>query len=306
MGRMFDALKQAEAKRVDVPSCGVDEPSSGEHLSLAQEPLSKSRPSSVVEPSLTPPAAAPPVAKAAAPPATPPENMPSLPWPTQSLVDPLVGGDWLALVAGADLRPGSRLGGQYRRLRDRMLSQLPRGVAAAIVFSSPERNLGTTTTVVHLACVAAEVAAGDVLIVDSHPQNSAVAAKLNIDAEFGLADVLAGRATWQQAVVRVPPGRVHVLDSGPSTSLDELLQSPPEVLAALLADLKRRYRVVLIDGGTTDNELLSRWAVACDGAYLMLELSATSPDGATRAVEQLRAAGAQVLGCVLARGGRAA
>ena len=130
-----------------------------------------------------------------------------------------------------------------------------------------------------------------------------MAERLNIDAEFGLADVLAGRATWQQAVVRVPPGRVHVLDCGPSTSVSEIRQAKSAALEALLTDLKRRYRAVLIDGGTYDNELLARWASHCDGVYVLLELRSTSPDNAARAIEQLRGTGARVLGCVLARGG---
>lgn len=219
------------------------------------------------------------------------------------LSDRAAGGDWLADIAGCDLRPGSRLGSQYRRLRDRILSQLPRGGSAAILVASADRDTGTTTTTIHLASVLAEVSSGDVLVIDADGRHGDLARRLGIDAAYGLADVLAGRVGWQEAVVRIPPGCVQVL-----ASCSKRVIAAPDLatrLNAFVADLKRRYRAVIIDGGIASSAEATAWPAVCDAVYLCLELEETSTRGTAEAVSQLRRAGGRVLGCIATRDGAA-
>lgn len=322
MSRMLDALKQVDAKSTAADAApSAAQPSDARPAGDRAVPNATGEPAQRVDTLLqeleqraaalarekpTPPivesnAAQAPAQQATVAPAV--EEAPSvLPFAPASLD---ASSDWLAGVAGADLRPGSRLGGQYRRLRDRILSQVPRGVPVALLFTSPDREAGTTTTVIHLACVLAEVTAGDTLIVDANLRNPELAARLNIDAEFGLGDVLADRVAWQQSVVRIAPGRVHVLGGGGAGHSVEM-PAEPERLARLVADFKRRYRVVLIDAGTFDSDSVACWSGMCDGTYLLLELSSTPPEAAARSIDRVRAAGGKTLGCVLTRGGLAA
>ena len=131
MGRVFDALKQAEAKSLEVPKRRAPKPAPP----AAPRPSAEAVDVGVAE-IIPEPLPAAPVAQKSVPqpPSIPLDNLSPQRPAVPTMVDPLLGGDWLAQVAGADLRPGSRLGGQYRRLRDRILSQLPRGVASAIVW----------------------------------------------------------------------------------------------------------------------------------------------------------------------------
>jgi Mrp family chromosome partitioning ATPase len=168
-----------------------------------------------------------------------------------------------------------------------------------LLFASADRETGTTTTAIHLAAVLAEVTAGDVLVIDADGRDGDLARRLNIDAAYGLADVLGGRVGWQEAVVRIPPGCVQVLASCakrvPAT--DDL----PARLMAFLADVKRRYRAVIVDGGIASSAEATHWPAVCDGVYLCLEFEETGTKSAAEAVSLLRRAGGRVLGCVATR-----
>lgn len=237
--------------------------------------------------------------------ATPEAPSAALPAPLvgRRFSDRAAGGDWLAEIAGSDLRPGSRLGSQYRRLRDRILSQLPRAGSAALLVVSADRDTGTTTTTIHLASVLAEVSSGDVLVIDADGRHGDLARRLGIDAAYGLADVLAGRVAWQGAVVRIPPGCVQVLASCSKrvVATDDLATR----LATLVADLKRRYRMVIVDGGIASSAEATAWPSVCDGVYLCLELEETSTSGTNEAISRLRRAGGRILGCIATRAGQA-
>ncbi|MBX3413847.1 MAG: CpsD/CapB family tyrosine-protein kinase [Pirellulales bacterium] len=308
MSRILDALKQVEAKGGDtptdaarpVPSAPTAQPpdATAARLEATADQIASALAAAHAGEGLPTGGAAHPTAT----PSTP--NTPMAPTPTpvfsgRRYSDRMAGGDWLADIAGSDLRPGSRLGSQYRRLRDRILSQLPRGGAAALLFASADRQSGTTTTAIHLAAVLAEVTAGDVLVVDADGRDGDLAQRLNIDAAHGLADVLAGRVGWQEAVVRIPPGCVQVLAS--CAKRVPAAAELPSRLSAFLGEVKRRYRAVIVDGGMASSAEATHWPGVCDGVYLCVEFEETSTKSAAEAVSLLRRAGGRVLGCVATR-----
>lgn len=134
----------------------------------------------------------------------------------------------------------------YRRLRTNVgFVGLGGERRPSMVMTSSVAGEGKTQTVVNLARVLAQ-AGESVLLIDADLRRPQVAARLRVDNEFGLTDVLTGRGKLEDMVIEVVPGYLSVLPSGavpPNPS--ELLGS--EAMSHLLATVERQYSHVLFD-----------------------------------------------------------
>jgi succinoglycan biosynthesis transport protein ExoP len=137
-----------------------------------------------------------------------------------------------------------------------------------------------------------------VVVVEADLRRPKVADLLGIERSVGLTSVLSGRVRVDQAVQLWAGGRFDVLASGP------LPPNPSELLAsqhmkAVLAELRERYDVVLIDTPpllpVTDAAAV---APATDGAILVCRFKETTRDQVASAAEALQAVSAPLLGTV--------
>jgi hypothetical protein len=69
--------------------------------------------------------------------------------------------------------------------------------------------------------------------------------------------------------------------------------------SATIARCKRRYRVVLVDGGQVDQPLSVALARQCDAVWLIVELGRTMRDRAVIAAAQLAAQGVKLAGTIV-------
>ena len=166
-----------------------------------------------------------------------------------------------------------------------------------IVVTSSLPTEGKTTTIVNLA-IALASAGTRVVVVEADLRRPKVADLLGIERSVGLTSVLSGRVRVDQAVQLWAGGRFDVLASGP------LPPNPSELLAsqhmkAVLAELRERYDVVLIDTPpllpVTDAAAV---APATDGAILVCRFKETTRDQVASAAEALQAVSAPLLGTV--------
>ncbi|MHA7862306.1 tyrosine-protein kinase domain-containing protein [Tessaracoccus sp. Y36] len=116
---------------------------------------------------------------------------------------------------------------------------------SSMVITSSLPGEGKTETSTNLARVLA-LAGERVLLIDADLRRPQVGARLRIDSELGLTDVLTGRGSLQDLIIDVAPGYLSVLPAGtipPNPS--ELLGS--EAMGHLLATVERQYDYVLMD-----------------------------------------------------------
>lgn len=167
---------------------------------------------------------------------------------------------------------------------------------SSIVVTSSVQGEGKTETATNLAKVLAETGAR-VLLVDADLRRPQVGARLGLDDELGLSDVLTGRADLNDVLLSVDD--LSVLPAGtvpPNPS--ELLGS--EALAELLALVEAHFEYVILDAPpllpVTDAAVLSHQA---GGAVVVARAGVVRQNQLTEALSILEAADASVYGVVL-------
>jgi len=190
-------------------------------------------------------------------------------------------------------------GEAYRRLRTNVgFLGLGGERRPSFVMTSAIPDEGKTETVVSLARVLAQ-AGESVLLVDADLRRPSVAARMRLDAELGLSDVLAGRAVLADLVIPVGPGRLDVLPAGsvpPNPS--EMLGS--DAMAQAIASMERDYNYVLFDAPpllpVTDAVVLS---AQTGGAILVTRSGVVKRAHVEEAIGILESSRASLLGVVL-------
>lgn len=187
----------------------------------------------------------------------------------------------------------------YRRLRTNVsFVGLGGERRPSIVVTSSVAAEGKTETVVNLARVLAQ-AGESVLLIDADLRRPQVAARMRIDSELGLSDVLTGRGALHELIIDVAPGYLAVLPAGtipPNPS--ELLGS--EAMAHLLATVERQYDYILFDAPpllpVTDSVVLASQA---GGAIVVARSERVRRPQLESAIELLNAGDVTLLGVVL-------
>jgi capsular exopolysaccharide synthesis family protein len=175
---------------------------------------------------------------------------------------------------------------QYKIVRTKILHHpaQPR----CLVVSSAQTEDGKSINAVNIAGCMALKDQASVLLVDADLRRSELADTLGVPASPGLAEVLAGQATLEKAVVRLEPfPNLYFLPSG------ERHGSPTELLdsgrwRAVAALLKREFGFVVIDappiGLVADYDLIQDVA---DGVILIIRPDHTNRTLGLKAIESI-------------------
>jgi capsular exopolysaccharide synthesis family protein len=189
------------------------------------------------------------------------------------------------LVAMTD--PRSPHAEQYRSLRTRILHAGERRKVQAVVVTSAEPGAGKTVTALNLAWLLAQTDGVRALLIDGDLRQPCCADYLALDAAAGLSEVLAGRATLDETLVRLDPAGLYFLPGGtPRDNCAELLSGPR--FSAVLAELRRTFNFILIDapplGIFSDASVLINRA---DGALVVVRANRTRYGALERVLEPL-------------------
>ena len=190
----------------------------------------------------------------------------------------------------------------YRTLRTALQFGMP-ARTKTLLITSPVAGDGKSTLVSNLAIALAQ-ANRRVLVVDADLRAPVQHRLFGLDDHIGLAGVLDGSESLDEAIQRTSVERLDVLPAGPIPS------NPAEMINApsfndYLNDLADRYDLVLIDSppvtAVTDARIVAAHA---DASLLVVRLGASTRRQTEAARDALRGVGARLIGVAVNGVGR--
>jgi capsular exopolysaccharide synthesis family protein len=178
----------------------------------------------------------------------------------------------------------------------------------SITITSPLKGDGKSTVAMNIAGALGEIAVSSierearVLVIDADMRRPSLHKKFDVPNEFGLTDILVGRASLSQAVQRTDRPGVDVLTSGThSPNPIKLLQSSR--FDALLREARERYATVIVDAPALvpvfDAAILAN---KTDGTVMILSANHTDRRSTRKAIARLETVGVnELIGTVMNR-----
>jgi len=182
----------------------------------------------------------------------------------------------------------------FRTLRTALQFGLPTGTKTMLI-TSPVSGDGKSTFVSNLGIVMAQ-ASMRILIIDADLRAPMQHRLFGLKDRIGLATVLGGADTLEQAIQRTEIEGLDVLPCGPAPfNPAEMLNSP--AFAEKLEELADRYDLVLLDSPPITAVADARILAACaDVSLLVIRLESSKRKQAEAARDGLRSVGARLIG----------
>lgn len=233
--------------------------------------------------------------------------------PTPNQAEPQPHSPGVQPTAATDRRsraasPGRRVSDHYRvtpeyaALCQTILDRVPRTRPTAILLVAATEDIDAGTVAAELALSLAQGVELPVVAVDA--DFAAETAESEPISAAGLADVLLDRVDWRGVLAPARDGRVQLLSAGRPLSAAECrgndsLASAATRLGPLAAEIKSRYRYLIVHGGATSNPLCGALVQAADLIYLVVRLGQTTRRQARAARRALQRGGAILHGSIL-------
>jgi capsular exopolysaccharide synthesis family protein len=202
-----------------------------------------------------------------------------------------------SVVAGRQSE--SSLAEQYRAVRTWLLVRSQNAKHSALAITSSVPREGKSVTTANLAIVMTEVRRLRVLVVDGDMRQGSLARLLRIEQSPGLADVLAGRAELDGAIIRSPIRNLDILPAGHCAGINptELLNSASA--ARSFGEIRDRYHVCLVD--TPPVQRVSDVGVIgplCSGVLFVVRMHRTASHLVRQSLHWLQSNNLNVMGCI--------
>ena len=171
--------------------------------------------------------------------------------------DPSAGGEVECVV---ERHPNGLMAESYRQVRTAILNKMDRRGYKTLMCVGAQARCGSTTFAQNLAYSLAMNGRG-VLIVDANFRRPAVASAFDLRQGRGLANVLRGDCSMEDALARVEGIDIAVLQAGPAEDLvPEMLEGSR--LRALLGEAESRFDLVIVDAPpallASDSQLMAK------------------------------------------------
>jgi capsular exopolysaccharide synthesis family protein len=184
-------------------------------------------------------------------------------------------------------QPHSTYCEEYRSLRTHVLHKSQRQKLQSIVIASTNPGEGKSITALNLSWLLAQTDGVKALIIDSDLRMPSLTDYLGIETDKGLSEILAGRATLAESIIKLEPAGLHLLPGGEARSdVAELISGPK--FKEILREARDLFDYVIIDapplGIFTDATVLINHA---DGALLVVRSGKTKYATVHQILEQL-------------------
>lgn len=274
MGRIADAMRKAQAERVEVQRLGNAASIDPEVAGV--EPLA---PDDMVTP--------------------PGMRATTLTAATESTVAQTPhGGVDRSIVGISD--PTSALAEQYRGLRTWLLRHNTTNEHRSIIITSAMPGEGKSVTALNLAVSLAEVKHLNILMLDADLRRGRIARLLGMQPDAGVAEVLSGEATLSEAIHPTSIRNLSLLPAGCRTHASAAELFSTRTTAALFDEVRERYHYVIVDTPAVQSAAdVGVIGGLCSGLLMVIRMGRTPEPVVKQSVRWLQSNNLNVLGCVL-------
>lgn len=184
-------------------------------------------------------------------------------------------------------QPNSTYCEEYRSLRTHILHLSQKQKLQSIVVASVSPSEGKSVTALNLSWMLAQTDGINALIIDSDLRMPSLTDYLGIETEKGLSEVLAGKQTLKDSIIKLNPSGLHLLPGGEARNdVAELISG--RKFKDILAEAREMFDYIIIDapplGIFTDATVLINHA---DGAMLVVRANRTRYRDVDRVLETL-------------------
>jgi Mrp family chromosome partitioning ATPase len=194
--------------------------------------------------------------------------------------------------------PGSPAAARYAELLESMLGAvIEKGGAAPTVmlFIGSRGEAGTTTVLLNVGITAARQGLR-VAVVDANLRRPAIAARLGLEPASGLTEILADERAIDETLRPTEQVQLTALTAGSPAPI----LATTEAIRTLLAELRKRFDLVLVDGPRWDGRgAVAALAGAFDAVFLVMPRGEADSSPAKELIRTLPEKGVNVAGCIL-------
>lgn len=182
-----------------------------------------------------------------------------------------------------------------------ILAQLPAEGSAAILFTSPTDGEGKTETILPLAEALIAESGRRTILVDANLRHPALTNEWRVTSRKGIFDVLTGDADWWDAVQETGLPKLSILWNN-GLPRENAIVAQPLAFSELLENLKREYRLVLVDAASLSRDESIPMVHCCEGVYLVVRLGHSTRRTVKESRKVIAEAGGKLLGCIAVGG----
>lgn len=185
----------------------------------------------------------------------------------------------------------------YKSVRTNLISVLHKQNRKSVVISSPNASEGKSTTSINIAISLSQINK-NVILVDADVHRPSIHAKLKIENNDGIMNILNGVSTLDEAVHHYN-SKLDVLTTGPIPQNATEIFSDPN-FDNFLDELDKKYDYIIFD--TPPVNLLSDSSVIaqkCGGMALVIRAGITTQEALRRAVSSAKQLDINILGVIL-------
>lgn len=176
---------------------------------------------------------------------------------------------------------------EYRSLRTHIIHKSQQKKLQSIVISSINASEGKSVTALNFSWLLAQTDGVRALIIDADLRMPSLTDYLGIETDRGLSEILSGKTTLKDSIIRLEPAGLHLLPGGEARNdVAELLSGPK--FKEILREAREMFDYVIIDapplGIFTDAAVLINHA---DGAMLVIRANKTRYSLIDRVMENM-------------------
>ena len=164
---------------------------------------------------------------------------------------------------------------RYRALAVKLLNLTDRRKMKTLLITSAQAGDGKTTIATGAAWSLAKGSERRVLLIDASPTCSPAGRMLGIEPKRGWLNLLEGSSELKQVLIRLEPNGLYLLTAG-AISAQPLNEAWSARLEDLIADLARRFDLVIVDAGSIlESYEAQRLASVLDGVVIVARANHT-------------------------------